>query len=86
MMPFIEAMGSNFNLLEKLIYRYLVIPKTRDALINIRSAFDFLERQSAYGPGRVDTFSSYKTRQFGFLPDSLEDKELNGVYLDGFSS
>ncbi len=79
MMPFIEAMGPNFNLLEKLIYRYLVIPETRDALINIRSAFGFLERQSAYGPGRVDTFSSYKTRQFGFLPDSLEDKELNGV-------
>jgi len=79
MMPYIEAMGANLNPLEKLVYHYLAIPQTRGALINIRSAFSFFDRQSGYGPGRVDTFSSYKTRQFGFIPDSLEEKELYGV-------
>ena len=79
MMPAIEALGANFNPLEKLIYRYFAIPQTRDALITQRSKFAFLDRQSEYGPGRVDTFSSYKTRQFGFPSELLEDKELNGI-------
>ena len=79
MMPQIEAMGANLNPLEKLIYRYFAIPQTRDALITQGSQFAFLDRQSAYGPGRVDTFSSYKTRQFGFPSDRLEEKELNGI-------
>lgn len=79
MMPQIEAMGANLNPLEKLIYRYIAIPQTRDALIAQGSQFAFLNRQSAYGPGRVDTFSSYKTRQFAFPSDRLEEKEINGI-------
>jgi mono/diheme cytochrome c family protein len=79
MMPQIEALGANFNPLEKLIYRYIAIPQTRDALITQISQFAFLDRQSAYGPGRVDTFSSYKTRQFAFPTESLESNELNGI-------
>ncbi|NER23757.1 MAG: cytochrome c [Symploca sp. SIO1C2] len=79
MMPMIESLGAKLNPLEKLIYRYLAIPQTRDALITQRSQFAFLERQSDYGPGRVDTFTSYKTRQFGFSSELIEDKELNGI-------
>ncbi|NEQ70056.1 MAG: cytochrome c, partial [Symploca sp. SIO2D2] len=79
MMPMIESLGAKLNPLEKLIYRYLAIPQTRDALITQRSQFAFLERQSDYGPGRVDTFTSYKTRQFGFSSDLIEEKELNGI-------
>jgi mono/diheme cytochrome c family protein len=79
MMPQIEAMGANLNPLEKLIYRYFAIPQTRDALITQSSQFAFLNRQSAYGPGRVDTFSSYKTRQFGFPSDRLKEAEINGI-------
>lgn len=79
MMPEIEAMGANLNPLEKLIYRYFAIPQTRDALITQSSQFAFLDRQSAYGPGRVDTFSSYKTRQFGFPSDRLKESEINGI-------
>ena len=79
MMPAIEALGSNLNPLEKLIYRYFAIPQTRDALITQRSKFAFLDRQSAYGPGRVDTFSSYKTRQFNVPAAELPEEELNGI-------
>ncbi|MBR8827509.1 MAG: cytochrome c [Gomphosphaeria aponina SAG 52.96 = DSM 107014] len=79
MLPQIEALGAKLNPLEKLIYRYFAIPQTREALITQRSQFAFLDQQSAYGPGRVDTFSSYKTRQFNFPIESLEAKELNGI-------
>jgi mono/diheme cytochrome c family protein len=79
MMPQIEAMGAKLNPLEKLVYRYLLIPQTRDALILQRSKFAFMESQSEYGPGRVDTFSGYKTRQFNFPIDRLSKDELNGI-------
>ena len=79
LMPEIEELGAKLNPLEKLIYRYLAIPQTRDAFITQRSKFAFLDRQSEYGPGRVDTFSSYKTRLFDVSADDLPQNELNGI-------
>lgn len=79
MMPQIEAMGAKFNPLEKLVYRYFVIPQTRDALSVLGSKFAFMDSQSDYGPGRVDTFSGYKTRQFNFPVEKLSKDELNGI-------
>ena len=79
MRPEIEALGANFNLLESLLYRYLVIPQTRDSLMTQANKLSFIERESAYGPGRVDTFTPYKTLQFNFPVDRLKDKELNGI-------
>lgn len=79
MMPQIEAMGAKLNPLEKLVYRYVAIPQTRDALILLRSKFAFMDSQSDYGPGRVDTFSGYKTRQFNFPIEKLSKDELNGI-------
>ena len=78
-MPVIEEQGANLNPLEKLFYRYFVIPQTRDALITQRSKFAFFDRQSEYGPGRVDTFTSYKTRQFNVPADKIPPEELNGI-------
>ncbi len=79
MMPEIEALGANFNPLEKLVYRFFVIPQTRDGLITLRSNFAFINRQSAYGPGRVDTFTGYKTRLFDQAPEDIPPEELNGI-------
>jgi len=79
MMPHIEAMGAKLNWLEKLVYRYVAIPQTRDALILQGSKFAFMDRQSDYGPGRVDTFTGYQTRQFNFPVDKLSQDELNGI-------
>ncbi len=79
LMPFINAAGAHFNPLEKLVYRFLVIPKTRDELLELRHNFSFMDRQSPYGPGRVDTFTSYKTRRYGFAVDKLVDSELTGI-------
>ncbi|NET34205.1 MAG: cytochrome c [Cyanothece sp. SIO1E1] len=79
MMPEIEALGANLNSLEKLIYRYIAIPRTKDALITQRSRLDFLEHESDYGPGRVDTFTPYKSLRFNFPTDDLDEDELNGI-------
>jgi len=79
MMPQIEALGAKLNPLEKFLYRYLAIPQTRDQLLVLKSKFAFLDDQSEYGPGRVDTFTSYKTRQFNYPVKSIPPEELNGI-------
>lgn len=79
LMPYIKAMDANLNPLQTLIYRYFAIPQTRAALISLREGFAFLERQTPSGPGRIDTFTSYKTRSFHFPTDELDEDELKGV-------
>ena len=79
LMPYINAAGANFNPLEKLVYRFVVIPRTRDELLLLRHDFSFMNEQSLYGPGRVDTFTSYKTRRYGFPVEKLADTELEGI-------
>lgn len=79
LMPFINEAGANFNPLEKLLYRYFVIPITREELLRQRHDFSFMDKESIYGPGRVDTFTSYKTRRYGFPVDKLADTELAGI-------
>ena len=79
LMPFINSAGAHFNPLEKLVYRFLVIPRTRDELLELRHDFSFMNRQSLYGPGRVDTFTSYKTRRYGFPVEKLAETELKGI-------
>ncbi|MEM7594073.1 MAG: c-type cytochrome [Cyanobacteria bacterium P01_A01_bin.83] len=79
LMPFINEAGANFNPLEKLLYRFVVIPRTRDELLELRHDFSFMNRQSPYGPGRVDTFTSYKTRRYGFPVEKLAETELTGI-------
>ena len=79
MMPQIQALGANFNPLEKLLYRFVVIPQTRDALISQGQKLSFLDQQPDWGPGRVDTFNPYKTLQFNFPMDQLPKRELIGT-------
>ena len=79
LMPYINSAGANFNPLERLLYRFVVIPRTRDELLIQRHDFSFMNRQTTYGPGRVDTFNSYKERRYGFPVEKLTDRELHGI-------
>ncbi|OKH17451.1 hypothetical protein NIES208_09350 [[Limnothrix rosea] IAM M-220] len=78
-MPYIAEMGANLNPLEKLVYKFFVIPQAREQLLRERLDLAFMDRQSQYGPGRVDTFTSYKTRRFGFPVELLPPEQLNGI-------
>lgn len=78
LMPYINEIA-NLNPLERLIYRYFVIPETRNELIRQEQQFSFMNQQTPYGPGRVDTFTSYKTRRYGFPVERLDPAELNGI-------
>ncbi|WP_445626656.1 c-type cytochrome [Nostoc sp. DSM 114167] len=79
MLPEIEKISGGLNPIEKLLYRFIAIPQTRDALINQASRLKFVEKQPDWGPGRVDTFNPYKAIQFHFPMDKLREDELIGT-------
>ncbi|MDF2620001.1 MAG: putative transrane protein [Xanthobacteraceae bacterium] len=75
-----EAVGGNLNIVERQIYRYLVFPRVKAALLDLGNRLDFVYRQEDWGPGRVDTFNPYKAIQFNFpmAPEFISATELNG--------
>ncbi|MGK7930778.1 MAG: cytochrome c [Microcystaceae cyanobacterium] len=79
MMPYINAAGANLNPIQRLLYQFVAIPQSKDQLMIQAEKFAFMERQTAYGPGRVDTFTPYKALRFNFPTDDLATKEINGI-------
>jgi mono/diheme cytochrome c family protein len=86
----IEQENPDFPWHEKLIYRYLAIPRTRDALRQRADEVTFLEKNPPFGPGRVDTFNPYKvhfklpgddTIGTADLPSLWNQRPRDGLYL-----
>lgn len=78
MMPAIEGIGGKLNPLEKFIYQYIAIYRTRDALITQGKQLELL-RPHRWGRGRVDTFNPYKALKFDFPMEKLPPEELIGA-------
>ncbi len=49
-----------FSWLEKLLYRYLIIPQTRKALLQQKEDFTWMDSRPNWGPGRIDPFNPVK--------------------------
>jgi len=80
LLPAMEKTGTRLNPLEQLVWRFYVIPRVREGLIQRRSRLlPLLAAQPPWGPGRVDTFNPYKLLlEFG--PGArIPDSELVGV-------
>lgn len=76
----IDALGADLDWVERLMYRFVVIPETRDGLLLRRHRFGpVLARQPPWGPGRVDTFNPYKAIIFNYDMARLPARELLGV-------
>lgn len=75
-----EKAGAHFDLFDRLAWSVAVMPRFREGLIRVRGRMEpLLERQSPWGPGRVDTFNPYKAIQFGTPAASLSEAEVHGV-------
>ena len=75
-----DEVPGHLNFLERQFYRLIVMPQVKSALLALANDLTFVERQEPYGPGRVDTFNTYKVLQFNFPmgPDAISDEALNG--------
>lgn len=75
-----EKAGAHQDWFDRIVWKAAVAPRFREGLIRIRGRLvPLLERQSPWGPGRVDTFNPYKLIQFGTPAASLTEAEVHGV-------
>lgn len=92
LIPAIEEVNPDLGWFEAMAYRWLVIPRMRDEIIQRSEDFAFLNDRPDWGPGRVDTFSPYKVH-FGVdmaaddtigtsdLPSLWNQAIRDGMYL-----
>ena len=75
-----DEVPGHLNFLERQFYRYVIHPRVKAGLLALSDELKFVRRQEPYGPGRVDTFNTYKVLQFNFDmgPDAISDLALNG--------
>ena len=86
----IERSGQSLGVIEKLLWRYSVLPRVREALLlrRLRLA-PVLAAQPAWGPGRVDTFNPYKAVQLEppMLPlssrEAIGAADFPAIFLQG---
>jgi hypothetical protein len=75
--PVIERMGTE-DTLNRFLLRFIAIDLMRQRLMTLRQRFVFMDREPAYGPGRVDTFNPPKVL-LNFRMDNLPREEWIGV-------
>lgn len=68
--PAIERVNPDFSWIDSLLYRFIVIPRTRDALLKEADLFAWMEKFPAFGAGRVDTFNPYKFNLFALKEEN----------------
>jgi mono/diheme cytochrome c family protein len=51
-----------FSLIEGLLYRYILIPQTKKALVKQQEEFAWMNSRPRWGPGRIDPFNPVKFR------------------------
>lgn len=75
-----QQAGASFGFAERKLWEYLVIPRTREGLIERRSRLiEFIAGAKPWGPGRVDTFNPYKLYQMKMTLGALAPGERHGA-------
>jgi hypothetical protein len=54
--------------LDRLLYRYVIIPRTRDGLLQAKQRFAWTDSRPPWGCGRIDPFNPVKFHQLGMDP------------------
>ena len=80
LIPTMQQAGAKFNVFERLVWKFYVIPRVREGFIQRRTRLAaFMAEQKPWGPGRVDTFNPYKLVQMQVRNDALGAAERYGA-------
>lgn len=80
LMPAMREAGARLSFVDKLVWRFYVIPRVREGFIQRRSRLAaFMADQKPWGPGRVDTFNPYKLVQMEMKYAALSQAEIKGA-------
>jgi len=63
------AKNYQLSLLDRAIYRFVLIPQTRKALLQLRDSDAWMQRNPDWGRGRIDPFNPVK---FGILKQPVD--------------
>jgi hypothetical protein len=66
-LPIIEY-NSKLSPLDKLLYRFVIIPRTRQGLLQTKERFAWTDSRPDWGRGRIDPFNPVKFHQLGMDP------------------
>ncbi len=72
-MPIIQAQSAR-SWLDRLMYRYVLVPGTRREAVKLRARFAWFDARPDFGPGRFDDFNPYK-------PDMSHDTSIGTADL-----
>jgi mono/diheme cytochrome c family protein len=88
----IKRANPGFSWFDSIIYKLVVVPRTKQQGTELANRFTFFDRRPPQGPGRVDTFNPYKV-MFNFdlktddsvgtadLPMLYEQRRREGLWL-----
>jgi mono/diheme cytochrome c family protein len=79
----LSAMGRRLNLswLDRLIYRFAIIPITRSRLTQQAEAFAWTGSRPAWGPGRIDPFNPVKFGMLGLADDgTIGNSDMQAIW------
>jgi hypothetical protein len=72
------AKNHRLSAYERLIYRFVIIPRTRDALLEVKARESWMDRNPDWGRGRIDPFNPVK---FRYLKQPVDDTIGNSKML-----
>jgi hypothetical protein len=64
------AYNHQFSWLEQQLYRYLIIPQTKKAILKQQQSYAWMDSRPNWGPGRIDPFNPVKFRTLGLPLDN----------------
>ena len=70
-----------FSMVEGALYRYLIIPQTKKALLEQKREFAWMDSRPRWGPGRIDLFNSVKFRVLKIpVDDTIGNSDMMPIW------
>ena len=79
----LDAIAYNHDLswLETQLYRYLIIPQTKKALLEQQESYAWMDSRPNWGPGRIDPFNPVKFRTLSLpVDDTIGNSDMMSLW------
>jgi hypothetical protein len=79
----LDAIAYNHQLswLETQLYRYLIIPQTKQGILNQQQSYAWMDSLPNWGPGRIDPFNPVKFRTLGLpVDDTIGNSDMMSLW------
>lgn len=79
----LNAIAPNYDLglVEKLYYRHILIPQTKEGLLELKESLAWTDTRPGWGPGRIDLFNLTKFRYLDIpVDDTIGNADMEPVW------